>query len=125
MSIPHSSMFSSSVSLSSAFPPPNNSLNTSPKFLFIILNCFSNCSFIIFVISWITFFSLLLESSKSNLCSHIKSYLSFVCLYSSIESTLILPKFLISSLRCFTRFVVSATLSGFLYSSATLFGVIS
>ena len=46
----------------------------------------------------------------------------FECNY--YDATL-MERFLISSLKCFTRFVVSATLSGFLYSSATLFGVIS
>ena len=32
----------SSANINSAFPPPNSSLNTSPKFLFITSNCFAN-----------------------------------------------------------------------------------
>ena len=56
------------------------------------------------VISDITFLSLLIVFSKSTLCSHIKSYLSFNVLYSSIESTFTLPNSLISTLKLFTFF---------------------
>ena len=124
ISIPHSKIFSSSVKVTSAIPPPNNSLNTSPKFLFIISNFSLNCCFIVSVISCITFLNFDIVSSKSNLCSHIKSYLSFNFLYSSIESTFTLPSSFISVLKTFTLLCVTATFSGFWYSPA-LFGVSS
>ena len=80
MSIPHSSMLASSSSINSAFPPPNSSMNTSLKFLFICLNFSSNCFCIVVVISEIMFLSFVIESSKSSLCSFIKSYLSCIFL---------------------------------------------
>jgi len=73
MSIPHSKMFCSSSNFTSAFPPPNNSANTSPKFLFISLNFSSNCSFIIAVMSVIIFLSFDIVFSRSSRCSLMKS----------------------------------------------------
>ena len=60
----------------------------------------------------------------SNLCSHIKSYLFDISLYSSIESTFTLPRSLILFLKELTFFVACAMLSGLLYSPQ-LFGVSS
>ena len=113
ISISHSSIFSSSSNFNSAFPPPNNSLNTSSKFLFITLNFSLNCSFIICVISDIIFLSLFIVVSRSNLCSLMKSYLSFKFLYSSIESMFTLPISFISFLSLFTSFCVAEILFGF------------
>ncbi len=113
ISIPVSRILLSSSSFSSAVPPPNSSLNVVLKFSFIILNCFRNCSFIVSVISAITSFSCAIEFSMSSLCSHMKSYLSDVFLYSSIESMFTLPMFLISSLILFASFVAFITLLGF------------
>ena len=124
MSIPHSSTLFSSSNLSSAFPPPNNSTNTSLKFLFISLNFSINCSFIVCVISEMIFLSLTVVFSKSSLCSHIKSYLSLVFLYSSILSTFMLPSSFICVRKLFTSRAAFCTFSGFLYPSA-LFGVSS
>ena len=55
---------------------------------------------------------------------NIKSYLVFKFLYSSIESTLTLPRFLISVCKVFTLFCVALTFSGFSYSTVA-FGVSS
>ena len=67
MSIPHSNKFDSSSNINSAFPPPNNSTNTSLKFLLICLNFSANCFCIVVVISAITFLNFAIASSKSYL----------------------------------------------------------
>ena len=122
ISIPHSSTFSSSSSLNSAFPPPNNSTNTSLKFLFICSNFSINCCFIVVVISAIIFLNFAAVFSKSKRCSHMKSYLSLVFLYSSIESTFMLPNSFIWLRSTFTSLAAFCTFCGLWYSPA-LFGV--
>ena len=91
ISISLSSTFSSFDKISSAFPPPNNSLNISLKFLLILLNFSLNCFFIADVISSIISLNFSIVVSRSIFWLFMLSYLSFVFLYSSIAETLTSP----------------------------------